>query len=373
MESKKILIVSSTFYPENSPRSFRTTELVKEFCRQGHQVTLYTIKNNEQHIPIEKEFGVNIKDLGKRKLPNINVGSGSKLAVLFKRVINRTLLQLIHYPDIELMFKVKKALKQESGYDLMISIAVPHAIHWGVAWVRTRKHPIATTWVGDCGDPFMGVTQHDSFGKMFYFKYLEKWFCKKADFISIPILSTMGTYYPEFHHKIVEIPQGFRFEDIQIEKKTPNNKVPTFAFAGIFMRTTRNPTNLVEYLIKKNIDFKFIVYTRTPELLLPYQEILKEKLEIRNYIPRLALLNELSTTDFLINIGFDPENHVPSKLIDYHLTGRPILSFASNEIDEHKLDAFLNGDYSGAFAFNNFDKYKIENVSKSFLKLLAKN
>lgn len=219
MDRKKILIISSTFYPENSPRSFRTTELVKELCRQGHDVTLYTIKDDQYHQPIEKEYGVTIKNLGKRKFTPINVFSGSKLAVLFKRVVNRTLLQLIQYPDIELMFKVKRVLKKESGYDLMISIAVPHANHWGVAWARTKKNPIADIWVGDCGDPFMGVVNHDSFGKMFYFKYLERWFCRKADYISIPRISTKGSYYPEFHNKIIEIPQGFRFDDVQVEKK----------------------------------------------------------------------------------------------------------------------------------------------------------
>ena len=40
MDTKKILVVSSAFYPENSPRSFRTTELVKELARQGKLETL---------------------------------------------------------------------------------------------------------------------------------------------------------------------------------------------------------------------------------------------------------------------------------------------------------------------------------------------
>ena len=116
MDSKKILVVSSAFYPENSPRSFRATELVKELARQGHQVTLYTLKKDEFHLPIEKEFGIKIKDLGARKLPIINVAEGSKIAVLFKRVVNRSLLQLISYPDIELMFMVKKALKKKQDF-----------------------------------------------------------------------------------------------------------------------------------------------------------------------------------------------------------------------------------------------------------------
>lgn len=366
MNKKKILIVSRSFYPENSPRSFRTTELVKEFCRQGHDVTLYTIQNDAFHLPLAKEYGFTLKDLGKLKFGSIRVPK-NRIGSLLARAWSRALLMFFEYPDIQLTFKIKKALKKESGYDLLISIAVPHMVHWGVAWSRSKKHPIAKTWVADCGDAYLSVSVHDSFDKLFYFKYLEKWFCRKADFISIPQLSTKEHYFPEFHHKLVEIPQGFKFEDVQVVKEQ-NNKVPTFAFAGVFMRITRNPTNLVEYLLKTGKDFKFIVFTRTPELLLPYRERLGEKLEIRDYIPRLELLKELSKCDFVINIGYDPSNHIPSKLIDYQLTGRPVLCFPGNDIDEKVVDEFLAGDYANAFYRDDIEMFRIENVCSKFLQ-----
>jgi len=42
----KILIVSRAFYPEISPRANRTTELAKEFARQGHQVKIILPKRD---------------------------------------------------------------------------------------------------------------------------------------------------------------------------------------------------------------------------------------------------------------------------------------------------------------------------------------
>ena len=66
MKKNKILIISGAFYPQNNPRSFRTTELSKEFAKQGHQVTVYVPKDNREHVKFEKEYGVTIKDLGKR-------------------------------------------------------------------------------------------------------------------------------------------------------------------------------------------------------------------------------------------------------------------------------------------------------------------
>jgi hypothetical protein len=366
---KKILIVSRSFYPDISPRSFRTTELVKEFARQGHQVTLYTHKK-DIHSSIEKEYGVTINDLGELSFPKIDLSRGSGPIKLIKRIIQRGLLMLAEYPDIELMFKVRKALKNLSGFDLMISIAVPHPVHWGVAWARSQSNPIAEKWIADCGDPYMG-TIDDSFKKFFYFKYLEKWFCRKADFISIPKIEMRTNYYQEFQDKIVEIPQGFKFEEYRgkDEQIKVLNKIPTFAFAGTFMRIKRNPVPLLQYLAHVQKDFKFIIYSGNPELAVPFVEILKGRLEIRKFIPRTALLQELGNMDFLVNIGYDPVHQAPSKLIDYFLTGRPVLSFSTNSIDEKLVDQFLDGNYEGRFEFNDMDKFRIENVCQRFLDL----
>ncbi len=370
MEKKKVLVVSKSFHPEISPRSFRTTELVKELCRQGHDVTLYTIKDEAHQQPLVKQFGFTLKDLGKLKWKNFSItGRESKVTFLFKRVMIRLMLMLFEFPDIELMFKVKRALKNESGYDLLISVAVPHPVHWGVAWARTKNHPIAGTWVGDCGDAYMGVIKHDSFGKLFYFKYLEKWFCRKADVIAIPHINMQVNYFPEFRHKIVEISQGFRFEDVQIKDNTVHNAVPTFAFAGVFMRTTRNPGPLLDYIISTGKDFKFIAFTRTAELLQPYKEKLGDKIEVRDYMPREELIKELGKMDFLVNIGFDPAQQAPSKLIDYYLTGRPILSLSTNQPDTKVVDEFLAGNYTNGFKYPSMDRFKIENVTKAFLEL----
>lgn len=371
MTSSKILVVSSAFFPENSPRSFRTTELVKELARQGHQVTLYTLKNDEFHVPIEKEFGIEIKNLGKRRLPIIDVAKGPKFFSLIKRIVNRILLQLVLYPDFELMFMVRKALKKEKRtFDLLISIAVPHPIHWGTAWAQTKNKPLASKWVADCGDPFMG-TKHDSFNKLFYFKYVEKWFCRNADYIAIPKIMMKENYYPEFHHKIVEIPQGFKFEEVET-KNYSKNEVITFAFAGTFIRTTRNPSPLLDFLVTIEEPFKFIVYTETQDLLLPYKAKLGDKLVIKNYIPRIELIKELSSVDFLVNISYDPVHQAPSKLIDYYLTGRPILSSLTNEFDNEIVAAFLKGDYNQTSVFDSIDKFKIENVTRQFLALINK-
>ncbi|MDD2635908.1 MAG: glycosyltransferase [Bacteroidales bacterium] len=368
MNKKKILIVCSGFYPDNSPRAHRAAELVKEFSRQGHEVTVLTPKK-PVHLAFEKEHQVQIKDLGKPKWKVPDFG-GSKLGYILTRMAVRSLQLGFEYPGIELMFKVTKALLKEKDYDLLISIAVPFPIHWGVAKVWNKNQSIANTWVADCGDPYMGDT-NDSFRKLFYFKYVEKWFCRKADYISVPRIEMKVSYYPEFHQKIIEIPQGFSFEEVNFEGNEPQNPVPTFAFAGGLFKGKRDPSKFMEFLCSLNFDFKFIIYTKTPDLIVPYKEKLGDKLEIRNYIPREELLPVLNKMDFLINIGYDPALQSPSKLIDYHLAGRPILSFNSdfNEKDVQSFEYFLKRDYSSQLIFGNIEKFNISNVAKQFTAL----
>jgi len=170
MDKKKILIVSRSFYPMNSPRSFRTTELAKEFARQGHEVTVLTHKK-EEHVVFEKEHNLIIKDLGKPLFKPIDIKRKDKFSSLFFRGLRRALNLFFEYPDIGLMFQVAKKLKKERGYDLLISIAAPHPVHWGVAKNWTRK--IAQVWIADCGDPYM-MAIGDTFPKLFYFKYFER-------------------------------------------------------------------------------------------------------------------------------------------------------------------------------------------------------
>ena len=366
---KKILIIGNSFYPENSPRAFRTTELAKEFARQGHKVTVLIPKIPSYHLPFEKEFDVEIKDLGKIKHNEIDITKGAKMFIFIKRILRRALLLFFEYPAIGFMFKVKRALKKECGYDLLISIAVPYPIHWGVAWARTKKNRIARIWVADCGDPFY-LNPHDSFKKLFYFKYLEKWYSKKADFITLPFEGLKKHFFKEFDQKYRVIPQGFNLDEVHIYKKPIQNEILTFAYSGGFIKNNRDPRKFLDYLSNVKTPFRFIVYNEQLEFLQPYFTKLGDKLIVKDYIPRKELLYELSKMDFLVNFEYDPTNQAPSKLIDYALVKRPILLIRNDDFNEKIIKEFLEKNYRHQFKYDQISKYDIKQVTKQFLALL---
>ncbi len=371
MEKKKILLVSRTIYPNNSPRSFRTTELVKEFARQGHEVTLYIVKEHPEQAELARQFGFKLKTLGPLKLKNLPSGQSNKYLALFLRATRRLLLMLFEYPNIELMFKVRKAMKKEKDHDLLISIAVPHSIHWGVAWARSKKHSFAKTWVADCGDPFM-TNVLETIAPLFYFKYFEKWFSRKAEHIAVPAKDYIQYYYKEFWPKIKVIPQGFKFEDSRIYEGEIKNEVPTFAFAGRFLPQLRDTRPFLDYLTSLDQVFRFVVFTPNTEFVTPYKERLGNKIDIRGFIPREDLLFELSKMDFLLHIEFHSsvKSDSPSKFADYAIVKRPVIALNMENLDKDKFLAFLNQDYRQKLNLSGADKFRIENVTQSFLSLI---
>lgn len=365
-DKKRILIICSDFYPTISPRSFRATELAKEFARQGNYVkVILPFLDNVDYSLLSNEQGIKFANLGKLKYKELDL-KGIQSLVLIKRAINRLMLMLFEYPDIQIIPPLVRALRKENGYDLVISVAVPYPIHWGVAWSRSSKHRIASTWVADCGDPYMG-DRIDTFRKLFYFGFIEKWFCHKADYLTIPVKDAFDAYYREFHGKIRVIPQGYNFNSIDLPAVVHNNPV-TFAYAGNITPVTRDPRPFLDYLGTIKDNFRFYIYTRRVDLVSDYKEILGERLEIRDYIPRENLLTILASMDFLVNFDNNTVVHSPSKLIDYALTRRPILNIKP-DLDKRLISAFLARDYSGSLVISDLEQYDIVRVAAKFLEI----
>lgn len=359
----KILIVSGDFFPNNSPRSFRTTELVKELSNRGHEITLYIPKTDFDYSDFLENYHIKI-NFFERTLERIKFEG----IPIVDRIYYRFIRQFLGYPTINSMPKIIKAVCNEKGYDLLITIAVPHSIHWAFGKLYAKGIKAAKTWIADCGDPFM-LVKTDSYQKPFYFKPLETRWCKQCDYISVPTETSYLGYYPEYRDKIRVIPQGFNFDAVKmLEYK--KNPVPTFAYAGSFIPGRRDPRKLFEYLASIDRPFKFLIYgtsdkSRWADILTK----LEGKVIFEKPLPRAELLPKLSQMDFLINIGNGTNVQTPSKLIDYTLTKRPILTIETNDIKENVLNEFFEGNYSHKDADIDISKYDIHNVVDSFLKL----
>ena len=361
----KIIIISKSYYPNQSARAMRATELAQQLARMGHNVIVYTVIGLSNYKEYTEQTGVKVELISTKWMSSTTPQSSMKsflikgLSVLFGR--------FMEFPNIEFVFKVPEILEQEKDVDLLITVALPYPIHWGAAFAKKKmKEQFPKTWVSDCGDPYMG---NDVFTPYFYFQYLEKFWGKMTDYVTIPIKEAAKAYYENVQEKIRVIPQGFDFTKTKIDENFTGNDIPTFAYTGTIFQGYRDLTTFLDYLCTIDTDFRFYVYTRTKDTVLPYKEKLKNKLIISDYIPRQELIYKLSRTDFLINLTNQSVVQSPSKLIDYGLSGRPILDISTPFVEKESFEAFMKKDYSGKHLEFDIQQYNIEVIAKQFLAL----
>ena len=358
----KILIVSGVFYPEQTPRTYRTSELAIQLAKNGHEVKLIVPGGDYDLLEYARLHNIEVEGY-----KPVNYNNKYTPIDYVNRIITRVLKQFLAYPHITILKHLYPVLKNQSkDYDLLISIAAPHAIHWTIALLYKNKYCLAKKWIADCGDPFM-LNAMENFKPPFYFKYIEKLWCKCCDNISVPTETSYKGYYPEFKSKIIVIPQAFNFEEIVLADYIPNS-LPTFAYSGSFIINKRDPRPFLDYLIQNGYKFKAIFYTKQISLFEKYSNY-GNMIEIRSYLPRPKLLLELSRMDFLLNLENGTYVQTPSKLIDYALTKRPILSVNSQDLNTVIIDEFMNGIYDNQMIINDLQKYNIQRVAKQFTEI----
>ena len=347
----------------------RTTELVKEFARCGHEVVVYAVLGKYNYEDFEKNNNIRVKPIVIKSQIKPYTSDGISSRTFIDKVLGRLFGKLLEFPYIEFKSIVPKIIDNEKDVDLLISIGDPHHIHWGCAKSKLNNpKTFPKKWIADCGDPFM---ENGSTKSHFnYFAKNEKLFGNLCDYITVPHEGAKAGYYPEFREKIRVIPQGFEFDLLEEGKIPVENKVITFAYTGVFLKDIRNPRLFLDYLVTLDQDFKFVVYTPYTDLILSYKEKLGDKLELRSVVKRSELLKVLKTMDFLVNIeNLNSPTALPSKLIDYAICKRPILSINPENINKKNIDCFLNKDYTNQFIVKKIDQYHISNVAQRFIDL----
>lgn len=357
----KIVILSQVIYPNVSPRAHRASQLAIELARVGHDVTLYALLGNYDYSDFVRRTNVKVKSLG-RGIAGLIDSDGYLYRNILYRILTYFFHKWIYYPEILMYPMIQRIYLDEKNIDLLITIAVPFINHFATSYMH---HPVSKCWISDCGDPFMG----NPFDKRpFYFKFIERHWLRRTDYITIPVASAINAYDSKFRNKVRIIPQGFDFSNYKLANYVPNS-VPTFAYSGAVYRKLRDPSKFLDFLSTLKFDFKFIIYTNCKNFFEDYRRILGDKLELRDYIPRNTLLYELSKMDFLINIENKSSVQQPSKLIDYALTGRPCLNISSDFSNGDDFMSFIDGDYTHQYLIENLEDYDIRNVANKFLLL----
>lgn len=363
-----IHILTGHFYPQLHPRAFRASELAIELVKRGHSVVVSNLTRVEgaDYDEYTKNTGVRVKNLGLYSL------SKEKEKFVSNSKWHHFKEACIEYFLSGDLFRKSRAIAKkiiiEEDTDAVIALSTPFMDILAISkYVETHGKKFVT--IADSGDPFYYSKQYK---KAPWFFYVEKRAYKSYDYLTIPTENAIPLYSPLIENeKIKIIPQGFRMDNLKLYKGDFEGPI-RIAYAGVFYWDIRNPEFLFSYLNNVEVDYELHLFMRNKDALV--EELLNKypnvkKRVILSSLPHDELIYELSRMHFLINIENISNTQMPSKLIDYGMTGRPILSCNSENFSKETLDGFLLGDYSGAYKVD-VQKYNIINIVNQFEQLI---
>lgn len=363
----KILMISNHAYPRKGPRAFRTTELSEQLVKMGHEVVLYTVHGKYDYTSYENLTGVVRRDIKPRFATSAN--DGTHRYNIFDKFMYHYFKRILMWPLCEFHYAVERIIIENPDMDMLITIAFPHSLHSGAARAK-MKHPqiFPKVWICDCGDPYM---LNPFFNPPKYMKKYEDMWCSLCDYITVPTNDSYKGYYEQYWNKILVIPQGFNFDKTPIAEYKKNS-IPTFLFMGSIYPGIRDPHNFMNFLLKFDKPYRFIMMMNSPlEARYPIES--NSQIEYIIGKDRRDVIYECSKADFLININNPSAIQTPSKLIDYAISGRPILDIDNDFSGVSQFLEFYEGNYSNQHIINDLDIYRIESVAEKFINLANKH
>lgn len=361
----KILIICYCYPPDLGPRASRWSAIAEFWTGQGHDVHVISARK-QGALPQEILNGVHVHRVGGAISENLRLRleSGNKqsaesaaqtapggaplsgLGGLLKSIHDVT-WKKIYWPDSTCMWFFparRKALRLcgEISFDALISTSTPYTGHL-VGKAAKAAHP-DLPWTVDIGDPF-------SFGQpplnnTALFKGLnhrsEASMLELADSISVTVEScakVYGDFFPGTYDKITVIPPLFSGPISASAKPPETGPVRRLVFTGSLYRDIRNPAyllKLVSGLFEQSPDLEAHFYGRINDCADLFEEPLRKfpkNLFVHGLVTRDAAAEGLKQADFLINIANITSYQLPSKLVDYMATGKPIINLVSIEDD----------------------------------------
>ena len=357
----KYLIVTHQFLPHVSPRTTRWKLLVDELVSLGHEVTVLT--GTKQH---SQDSNIEIIFVGNSRASNVVVNlrnqsnsldSKNRIkSIIFKllKKVYRFVIRNFAWPDYTMfwlisVFRVRKKLNLE--YDVLVTVSLPFSSH--IAGYLINKK-IGKPWIMDVGDPFTLKTtapENNSFLYGRLNKHYEMKFYKQASKVLFTHDDARKIHIKEFHinPSITAVGQPISKFREHLYEQTKNynytNNDIKFGYFGIFTHGVRTPVNFINFLDKfQNYEMHWYINSDS-ESILQKNRLDSSKHNFNSHVARDEAL-QLMTKSFhcLVSIGNLNPNQIPSKVIEYIATGKPVIHFAEINDDPviHIADEFDN-------------------------------
>jgi len=342
----KILIVSHQFLPHQSPRTTRWKLIYDELINKGYEVKVLTGTPQDQK-------NENIIYVGNKRASKLlkNLRDQSNLVQISK--IKNTLFSLLKklyrgfyktfaWPDYTMFWLYsiwRKRKKINIEYDLIISVSLPFSSHLAAYFINKRNKK---KWLMDIGDPF-SLKQNALENNKYLYKSLNNYFENKFFNLAEQIIFTHSEAAEE-HSKFFHIsnekvlignPISSFDENIFLNSKNFNySSLPiNIGYFGILTSGVRSPVETIKFFKNSDIFFNWFTNQASKNI------VLQTNFDLANHkffeiINRDEALEKMSTSmHCLLSIGNLNSSQLPSKVIEYIATGKPVIHFAEIKND----------------------------------------
>lgn len=362
----KILIISCSYPPSLTPRAFRWAAIAEQWAKEGHHVDVVcetaparaaseTINGVHVHRAGSKLIGRMRRKIGTEKVAQAPESRGLRetLTALIKKT-SKYAWRKLYWPDYACLWywpAIGKARKLQAAndYDVMYSSSIPFTGHLVALGIK-NKYP-SLRWIVDIGDPFCfsdGVTVNNfALYENLNIRY-EKKVLLLADAVTVTTGATRERYseiFPFAASKLSVIPPLLSIEPsagTRVSNFLPTDNKIRLVFLGTLYRAIRSPENLLRVFSKlleetdlaERLELHFYgEISSCQDCFEPYGGFMGRNIFIHGLVDRKVAVQAMKDADILINIGNDTAYQLPSKVVEYLATMKPILNFAKTDQD----------------------------------------
>ena len=382
-DKRKILVVTHQYVPHISPRTTRWKLIVDDLVNSGHEVTVVTgtkqIDEEKNIVYVGNKSSSSVVNKMREKSNNLSESNViKKLFYKFLKKIYRIIIKIFAWPDYSMfwllsIYRNRKNLNID--YDLIVSVSLPFSSHIA-AYIINKKNK--KEWVMDIGDPYTLKKEAPENNTILY-GYLNKYYENKFYSLANKIIFThedaMSAHIEYFDIDTEKTFIGNPISNFKEEifssslEYNYNSRPINFGYFGVFTKGVRSPKNFMKYF-KGTEDIQFHWYVNDDSK----NEIIIHNNDLDSVFHPLVGRDEsrklmADSVHCLVSIGNLNTTQLPSKVIEYISTGKPVIHFCEVENDPV---VNISKDFNNLFIFSEtINKEDLLNQLDSFYKNIS--
>ncbi|MBD0679880.1 glycosyltransferase [Pseudomonas sp. PSB11] len=355
----KVLLVNYYYHPMVDAHAYRWTQLSEHWAEKGFQVDVICSKvGNVEDSECGKNIQVTrvgffraIKMQAKKSIGSENVSSRKEMVATLKQNL-RLVYRKFYWPDglWHWFFSVSAELfkRRATKYDLIVSYSPTFTAHLAVMLFK-KMVTSSSYWIADYGDPFSTSISMPNNNISLYGalnRWAESLVLSRASKVCFTSQSTVDDYFSVFGamdnaHLIPHMANVEKIYDEISEISDP--AVIRLVFIGNFHVGIREPfwaSDVIERLagflhLKNDQPIVFDIYGASNGV--DVASICSPIINWHGPLDRERVNEVIGGADFLVNIENTNCSMIPSKIVEYIATGKPIIDIAQKNKDVSRL------------------------------------